>query len=132
MTILITGATGNIGSQVIHHLLDQKLPLRSLVRDLAKAAKLETQGIELVQGNFAQPDSLDDALQDIAKAFLVMPNDPHQVELECNFIDAAKRAGVRQIVKLSVLRSRRNYFRSLRKSPSINSKCQRLLAHTSI
>lgn len=105
MTILIAGATGNIGSQVVHHLIEQKMPLRALVRDRTQATQLETQGIELAQGDFAQPDSLDAALQGVEKAFLIMPNHPHQVELECNFIDAAKRAGVRHLVKLSVLRS---------------------------
>lgn len=42
MTILITGATGNIGGEVIKHLLAQDVPIRELVRDLKKAAKLET------------------------------------------------------------------------------------------
>jgi uncharacterized protein YbjT (DUF2867 family) len=105
MTILITGATGNIGGEVLHHLSGKNLPLRALVRDVAKAAQLKERGIELAQGDFTQPESLDAALQGIEKAFLVMTNHPQQVELECNFIDAAKRSGVRQIVKLSVLRS---------------------------
>jgi uncharacterized protein YbjT (DUF2867 family) len=103
MTILVTGVTGNIEGEVVKHLVDKKMPLRALVRDRAKASKLATQGIELAQGDFSQPNSLDAALQGIDKAFLVMPNNPHQVELECNFIDAAKRAGVRHLVKLSVL-----------------------------
>ncbi|MBD2056253.1 SDR family oxidoreductase [Oculatella sp. FACHB-28] len=103
MTILVTGATGNIGGEVVSHLVEKKVPLRALVRDRAKAANLAAQGIELVQGDFSQSDSLDAALQGIEKAFLVMPNDLHQVELECHFIDAAKRAGVRHLVKLSVL-----------------------------
>ena len=105
MTILVTGATGNIGGEVIHHLLNRKATVRGLVREPRKATKLESQGVELAQGDFSQPDSLDAALQGIEAAFLVMPNDLHQVELECNFIDAAKRAGVHQLVKLSVLRS---------------------------
>ena len=103
MTILITGATGNIGGEVVNHLIEKKLPLRALVRDRNKASKLEAQGIELAQGDFSQPDSLDAALQGIEKAFLVMPNEPHQVDLESNFIDAAQKAGIRQIVKLSVM-----------------------------
>jgi uncharacterized protein YbjT (DUF2867 family) len=105
MTILVSGATGNIGGEVIRHLLEQKASIRALVRDRAKATKLEAQGIELAQGDFNQPETLDAALQGIDAAFLVMPNDPNQVALECNFIDAAKRAGVRHVVKLSVLRS---------------------------
>jgi len=105
MTILVTGATGNIGGEVIHHLLNKNATIRGLVRDPKKATKLQSQGVELAQGDFSQPDSLDAALQGIETAFLVMPSDPHQVELECNFIDSAKRAGVRHIVKLSVLRS---------------------------
>jgi uncharacterized protein YbjT (DUF2867 family) len=105
MTVLITGATGNIGSQVVHHLRDRQTPLRALVRDRAKATQLETEGIELAFGDFSQPDSLAVALQGIEKAFLVMPSALNQVELECNFIDAAQRAGVKHLVKLSVLRS---------------------------
>jgi uncharacterized protein YbjT (DUF2867 family) len=103
MTILITGATGNIGGEIVRNLIEKKLPLRALVRDRAKAANWEAQGIELALGDFSHPDSLDAALRDIEKAFLVMPNDRHQVELETNFIDAAKKAGVRHIVKLSVM-----------------------------
>lgn len=105
MTILVTGATGNIGGEVIRHLLNQKAPIRGLVRDLKKAGPLKSQGVELAQGDFSQPESLEAALQGIKAAFLVMPNHPQQVELECNFIDAAKRAGVEHIIKLSVLRS---------------------------
>lgn len=105
MTILITGATGNIGGEVIKYLVQNRLPLRALVRNPQKATKLAAQGIELAPGDFSQPDSLEAALTGIETAFLVMPNAPNQVELEGNFIDAAKRSGVRHLVKLSVLRA---------------------------
>jgi uncharacterized protein YbjT (DUF2867 family) len=103
MTILITGATGNIGGEVINHLVNKKIPLRALVRDYQKASKLKERGVEIALGDFSQPDTLDASLQGIEKAFLVMPNNPHQVELESNFIDAAQKAGVKHIVKLSVM-----------------------------
>ena len=103
MTILVTGVTGNIGGEVIQHLLNRDVVIRGLVRDPKKAAKLQAQGIELAQGDFSQPQTLDPALQGCETAFLVTPNEPRQVELECNFIDAAKRAGVRHVVKVSVL-----------------------------
>lgn len=47
MTILIGGATGNIGGEVVNRLLEKKLPLRAFVRDRHKASKLEAQGIEV-------------------------------------------------------------------------------------
>lgn len=103
MTILITGATGNIGGELIQHLLGKNVSIRGLVRDLKKGAKLSEQGVELAYGDFSQPESLDVALQGVEKAFLVTSNLANQVELECNFIDAAKHAGVKHIVKLSVL-----------------------------
>lgn len=105
MTILVSGATGNIGGEVIRHLLERNAAIRALVRDRAKAATLEAQGVELVQGDFNQPETLEAALRGTDAAFLVMSNDPQQVQLECSFIDAAKRAGVGHIVRLSVLRS---------------------------
>lgn len=103
MTILITGATGNIGGEVVNHLIQKQLPLRALVRNRHKASKLEAQGVELALGDFSQSNTLDEALQGIKKAFLVMPNHPEQVELESNFIDAAQKARVKHIVKLSVM-----------------------------
>lgn len=69
MAILISGATGNIGGEVVNYLTGKKLPLRALVRDRAQAAKLAAQGIELMQGDFSQPDTLDAALQGVGKSF---------------------------------------------------------------
>lgn len=89
MTILITGATGNIGGEVIKQLAAKNAPLRALVRDLNKAAGLSQQGVELVQGDFLHPETLLTALQGIEKAFIVTANDPRQVEMESNFVDAA-------------------------------------------
>ncbi|MBH8554400.1 SDR family oxidoreductase [Nostocaceae cyanobacterium CENA357] len=103
MTILVTGATGNIGSEVVQYLLERKALIRGLVRDPKKATNLAQQGVELAIGDLSQPETLDAALQGIEKAFLVLPNLPNQVELECAFIDAAKQAGTQQIVKLSVM-----------------------------
>jgi uncharacterized protein YbjT (DUF2867 family) len=103
MTILITGATGNIGGEVIEHLLPKQVPIRGLVRDRTNASKLADRGVDLAVGDLSQPDTLISALQGIETAFLVLPNLPNQVELECGFIDAAKRSGVTHIVKLSVM-----------------------------
>ncbi|KAM3097179.1 SDR family oxidoreductase [Phormidesmis sp. 146-12] len=103
MTILVTGATGNIGGEVVQALLKHNTTIRGLVRDPQKASNLVKSGIELAIGDLSQPETLNAALQDIETAFLVLPNLLNQVELECAFIDAAKRAGIRRIVKLSVM-----------------------------
>lgn len=103
MTVLVAGATGNIGGEVVRELLQKHIPVRALVRDRTKASHLAAQGIELAIGDLSQPETLDAAMQGTDAAFLVLPNLPNQVELECGFIDAAKRAGVRHLVKLSVM-----------------------------
>ena len=105
MTILVTGATGNIGGEVVQALVKRNAAIRGLVRDPTKATQLIEQEIELAIGDLSQPETLDAALKDIETVFLVLPNLSNQVELECMFIDAAKRAGTRQIVKLSVMRA---------------------------
>ena len=103
--ILITGATGTLGSEVIKHLIgtNTNTPLRALVRNVKKASGLQERGVEIVQGDFLDLDSLKVALQGVEKAFLVTANAPRQVEMESNFVDAAQRADVRHIVKVSVL-----------------------------
>jgi uncharacterized protein YbjT (DUF2867 family) len=101
--ILVTGATGTIGSAVIQHLTSQNVPIRALLRDVKKGSHLSSHSIEVVQGDFLHPDTLDAALQGVEKAFLLSANDARQIEMESNFIDATKRMGVQHIVKLSVL-----------------------------
>ncbi len=99
--ILITGATGNIGSQVIKLLVHEHVPMRALVRDVQRASTLKANGIELVQGEFEKPETLEAALAGVERAFLLLPSSPVQVQQQCAFVDAARRAGVRHIVKLS-------------------------------
>jgi uncharacterized protein YbjT (DUF2867 family) len=99
--ILITGATGNIGSEVIKLLTASGVSVRALVRDPQKAVALQEAGIELAFGSFEQPETLQAALEGIETAFLLSPSTPEQVHVQSNFVDAAKRSGVRHLVKLS-------------------------------
>ena len=61
--ILLTGLTGNIGGATARALLAKGVRFRALVRDLAKASAWAEQGIELVQGDFGDAESLAKALQ---------------------------------------------------------------------
>lgn len=99
--ILVTGATGNIGGGVVQQLLREGVPVRALVRNPEKATALRTQGVELVQGDLEKPATLAAALSGVEKAFLLSPSTPQQVEQQKAFVDAAKQAGVRHLVKLS-------------------------------
>lgn len=99
--ILITGATGNNGREIVRLLAEAHIPARALVRDKTKAAELNWPGIEKVEGDLTQPESLRPALRGIEKAFLLTPYAPDQVGMQAGFISAAKRAGVQHIVKFS-------------------------------
>jgi uncharacterized protein YbjT (DUF2867 family) len=101
--ILITGATGRVGGATLKQLSTRGMPVRALVRNAEKAALVAGPPVETVIGDLAQPRSLESALDGITAALLVSPLDPHQVELQGNFIDAAKRAGRVHVVKISGL-----------------------------
>ncbi|MCC3158957.1 SDR family oxidoreductase [Hymenobacter sp. 15J16-1T3B] len=96
--ILITGATGHLGAAVIQQLLT-KLPasqLAALVRDPAKAASLQAQGVHLRTGDYRDPVALEQAMQGVEKVLLVSGGaDADGLQQHHNVVDAAKRAGVR-------------------------------------
>lgn len=98
--ILIAGATDTNGSEIVKQLLATSVPIRALVHEpnKEKAAVMQEQGVEIVEGDLAQPDTLDRALEDVEKAFLLSFVDPRQVELQGNLINAAKRSGVKHRV----------------------------------
>jgi len=103
--ILVTGATGNTGSELVRLLAEAGAPVRALVRSPEKAASIKRLGLETALGDFEQPDTLDAAMAGCDHLFLLSPPNPHQPEQERNAIDAAKRAGVGHVVALSVLGS---------------------------
>jgi uncharacterized protein YbjT (DUF2867 family) len=100
--ILVTGATGLNGSELIRRLSAGGVAVRALARDPAKAAAIAAlPNVEIVQGDMARPETLKAALRDVASAMLISSSDPMMLEVQSNFIDAAKQAGVRHVVKLS-------------------------------
>lgn len=99
MTILVTGATGTVGSEVVKQLVEGGRKVRALVRNPAKAAKFGN-AVEVIKGDLAKPEALVAAFAGVDKAF-VLSNGPELAKLEANAFDAAKRAGIKHIVKLS-------------------------------
>ena len=100
-TVLVTGATGNVGSQVVQELRGRGVSVRAFVRAPGKAKAMLGDGVELVSGDFSDAASVRRALEGVDGVFLACANDPRQVEYEAGVIDAAAAAGARRIVKLS-------------------------------
>lgn len=100
--ILITGATGTNGIEIVKQLSRSGVRCRALVRNLQKAAMLTNfLGVEIVQGDLAYPESFVGALPGIDKALLCSSIGPEMAVVQGNFIQAAKRAGIRHVVKFS-------------------------------
>lgn len=105
--ILITGATGTNGREIVGLLSRSGVPCRALVRTPENAGALcVLPNVEIVVGDFAQPDTLAPALEGIDEALLISAIDPRLPELQGNFVQAAKRAGVSRIVKFSGMGTR--------------------------
>lgn len=92
--ILVTGATGAVGSALIKQLAATDTNIRALTRDPENAAWMKEFDINVVKGNFQDAASLDGALDGIDKAFLLSGIDRDQVELQGNFVEAAQRADI--------------------------------------
>ncbi|MGH6938032.1 SDR family oxidoreductase [Hypericibacter sp.] len=99
--ILVTGANGNTGSEVTRQLAAAGRPVRALLRRRDNAAKLPRAGVEIVLGSFADIPSLDAAMTGVDAVFLISFEHPEQLALQANVIEAAGRAGVRMIARLS-------------------------------
>ncbi|MGL4618524.1 MAG: SDR family oxidoreductase [Chroococcidiopsis sp.] len=100
--ILITGATGNIGSALIQQLTATGIPTRALVRSPEKAKQIATGSVEIAIGDFSQPEQLKSALLGVKKLFLLSSLEPQMPQLQQKVIQIATQMGVEHVVKLSV------------------------------
>jgi uncharacterized protein YbjT (DUF2867 family) len=107
--ILITGASGNVGQEVLKQIALTGRPVRAAYQSQSKAA-MAPAGVETVTLDYNQPETMRAALQDVDRVFLVGPVVPNLPELEQKATDAIKRSGVRQIVKLSAMGSTNAIF----------------------
>lgn len=95
--ILITGATGQLGSAVIGRLLQRIDPteVAAFVRDPTKATDLEAHGVSIRVGDYDDTEALQRAMDGVDRVLLIAGNDHrHRVQQHQNVIDAAQRAGV--------------------------------------
>lgn len=101
--VLVVGATGNVGREVVARLLEAGVPVRALVRNRKRAAHVLGEAVELVKGDLDDLPSLGPALQGIERMFLCSPADPLLPERERRIAFAAAQAGVQRVVKVSML-----------------------------
>ncbi|WP_105436065.1 SDR family oxidoreductase [Neorhizobium tomejilense] len=101
MTILVTGATGNVGSQVVEHLVKRGADVRALVRDPSKA--VFSAGVNVVQGDFLDIDSLRNAMSGVSTLFLLNAVVPDEFTQALVALNVARSAGIERIVYLSVI-----------------------------
>ena len=99
--ILITGATGNNGRELVRQLTALGQRVRAMVRDAADAAKLSGPNLETVAGDFERPETIESALKGVDKAFLLTPVAERFVRWQTDFIEAARRLKVKHLVKFS-------------------------------
>ena len=103
MTILVTGATGTIGSQIVQRLADQGASVRALVRDKGKYQG--PAGVEPVQGNMSDVASTREALKGIDTLFLLNAVAADEMTQALLTLDLAREAGIKRFVYFSVLNS---------------------------
>jgi len=103
MTILVTGATGTVGRQVVYQLARRGADVRAVVRDPSKA-NLPT-SVAVVKGDLLDVDSLRSAFTDISSLFLLNAVVPDEFTQALIALNLAREAGIERIVYLSVIHS---------------------------
>lgn len=101
--ILLTGLDSSTGLRAAKKLLKSGHSFTALVKDTSKFSELKSKKVTLVKGSIDDSDSLRKAMDGIENALLISPLSENQYKQEKNFIDAAKKAGVKHIVKFSAI-----------------------------
>lgn len=98
MKILVTGSTGNVGREVVKQLVARGIEVKAATRAIDK---VNEKGVEFVNLDFSQSESIKQALAGVDKVMFITPNVPTAVEMSERFIEHAINAGVKHIVRLS-------------------------------
>jgi uncharacterized protein YbjT (DUF2867 family) len=107
LMILITGAGGNVGKEVLNQIAQTGAKVRAAFQSSGKTAP---QGIEIAIVDYNQPETLHAALKGVERVFLVGPPTAQLPALEKKAVDVIARSDIRQVVKLSAMGSREAIF----------------------
>lgn len=101
--VLVTGATGSIGADLVDALQARRAPFAVMCRFAEQRDAFRARGIEAVAGDFSDAASIRNAVQGFEQLFLLAPGGLDQYAQDAVAIDAAVAAGVRHVVKVSTL-----------------------------
>ena len=107
--ILITGASGNVGKEVLKQITQTGVEVRAAFQSVSKAAGAPS-GVEIVAVDYNQPETLRTALKAVERVFLVGPPTDQLPALERKAMEVIVQSGVRQVVKLSAMGGREAIF----------------------
>jgi uncharacterized protein YbjT (DUF2867 family) len=105
-SILVTGASGNIGSEIVKQLLGvaPAVSIKAAVHSRQNVKNVKDgDRVKAIPIDYNEPDTLRQALKDVDKLFLLTPDVPNAAYLASNAVTEAKKAGIRHIVKQSVM-----------------------------
>ena len=106
--ILITGASGNVGREVLKQIAPTGVRVRAGFQSVGKVNVPSE--VEVAVIDYNQVETLREALQGVDRVFLVGPPTAELTELERNAIDVIKQSAVQQVVKLSAMGGRESIF----------------------
>jgi uncharacterized protein YbjT (DUF2867 family) len=105
-SILVTGASGNIGSEIVKQLLGvaPAFSIKAAVHSRQNVKNVKDgDRVKVIPIDYNESDTLREALKDVDKLFLLTPDVPNAAYLASNAVTEAKKAGIRHIVKQSVM-----------------------------
>jgi uncharacterized protein YbjT (DUF2867 family) len=105
-SILVTGASGNIGSEIVKQLLAvaPAVSIKAAVHSRQNVKKVnDDDRVKVIPIDYNESDTLRQALKDVDKLFLLTPDVPNAAHFASNAVTEAKKAGIRHIVKQSVM-----------------------------
>lgn len=101
--IFVTGATGTIGREAVKQLVNAGAKVRAGVYNQKEAEKINLSGVEIVSFDFENDEQIMNSLNGVEKVLLITPFTDKMTEYTRKFVEFSKSAGVRHIVRISMM-----------------------------
>ncbi|MHA7773815.1 SDR family oxidoreductase [Roseibium sp. M-1] len=105
MTVLVTGATGTIGTDLVGLLSEAGHKVRAFARSVDRSPLSRLPGVEPIAGGFTDAGRLLDAAEGIDVLVLITPSAPEAADQASRCLAVARQAGVRKVVRLSAIKA---------------------------